>query len=87
MRMNKDGLFKIMQITDMQEIPKVSPDTMALLDAAIEDESRILLYIPVTKSKGTGCRTREREKNLRKLLQKQLTPCLNLLQNVTYLLP
>ena len=31
MRMNKDGLFKIMQITDMQEIPKVSPDTMALL--------------------------------------------------------
>lgn len=38
MRMNKDGLFKIMQITDMQEIPKVSPDTMALLDAAIEDE-------------------------------------------------
>lgn len=30
MRMNKDGLFKIMQITDMQEIPKVSPDTMAL---------------------------------------------------------
>ena len=38
MRMNKDGLFKIMQITDMQEIPKVSPDTMALLEAAIEDE-------------------------------------------------
>ena len=37
MRMNKDGLFKIMQITDMQEIPKVSSDTMALLDAAIED--------------------------------------------------
>ena len=58
MRMNKDGLFKIMQITDMQEIPKVSPDTMALLDAAIEDEKPDLVVYT-----------------------------LNLLQNVTYLLP
>lgn len=45
MRMNKDGLFKIMQITDMQEIPKVSPDTMALLDAAIEDEKPDLVCV------------------------------------------
>lgn len=87
MRMNKDGLFKIMQITDMQEIPKVSPDTMALLDAAIEDEKPDLVCIPATKSKGMECRTRERGKNLRTPLQKQSTPCLNLLQNATYLLP
>lgn len=49
MRMNKDGLFKIMQITDMQEIPKISPDTMALLDAAIEDEKPdLVVYRKIT---------------------------------------
>ena len=38
MRMNKDGLFKIMQdLPICRKLPKVSPDTMALLDAAIED--------------------------------------------------
>lgn len=87
MRMNKDGLFKIMQITDMQEIPKVSPDTMALLDAAIEDEKPDLVVYTGTKSKDMECRTRERGKNLRTPLQKRSTPCLNLLQNATYLLP
>ena len=57
MRMNKDGLFKIMQITDMQEIPKVSPDTMALLDAAIEDEkpdSENVTIIPFSATNGLG---------------------------------
>ncbi len=50
-RMNKDGLFKFMQITDMQEIPKVSPDTMALLDAAIEDEKPDLVRVyPATEN-------------------------------------
>lgn len=87
MRMNKDGLFKIMQITDMQEIPKVSPDTMALLDAAIEDEKPDLVVYTGDQIKGYECRTRERGKNLRTPLQKRSTPCLNLLQNVTYLLP
>ena len=31
MRFNKDGKFKIMQITDMQEIPDISADTLAML--------------------------------------------------------
>lgn len=87
MRMNKDGLFKIMQITDMQEIPKVSPDTMALLDAAIEDEKPDLVVYTGDQIKDMECRTRERGKNLRTPLQKRLTPYLNLLQNATYLLP
>ena len=85
MRMNKDGLFKIMQITDMQEIPKVSPDTMALLDAAIEDEKPDLVVYTGDQIKGYG--VSYKGKNLRTPLQKQSTPCLNLLQNVTYLLP
>ena len=54
MRMNKDGQFKIMQITDMQEIPKVSPDTMALLDAAIEDEKPDLVVYTGDQIKGYG---------------------------------
>lgn len=87
MRMNKDGLFKIMQITDMQEIPKVSPDTMALLDAAIEDEKPDLVVYTGDQIKGYGVSYKERGKNLRTPLQKRSTPCLNLLQNATYLLP
>lgn len=35
MRFNKNGKFKIMQITDIQEILSVSPDTVKLLNAAI----------------------------------------------------
>lgn len=62
MRMNKDGLFKIMQITDMQEIPKVSPDTMALLDAAIEDEKPDLVVYTGDQIKGYGGRTRKGER-------------------------
>ena len=34
MQFKSDGTLKIMQITDMQEIPAISPDTLALLDAA-----------------------------------------------------
>ena len=38
MRFTKNRKFKIMQITDIQEIPAVSPDTSALLEAAVEAE-------------------------------------------------
>ena len=34
MQFKSDGTLKIMQITDMQEIPTNSPDTLALLDEA-----------------------------------------------------
>ena len=39
MRFTKGKKFKIMQITDIQEIPAVSPDTTALLEAAVEAEN------------------------------------------------
>ena len=32
LRFQKDGTFKIMQITDMQEIPAISKDTIALME-------------------------------------------------------
>ena len=38
MKFNKNGKFKIMQITDIQEIYNVSPDTLKLLENAVEKE-------------------------------------------------
>ena len=54
MRFNKDKTFKIMQITDMQEIPAISPDTMKLLDAAVEAEKPDLVVYTGDQIKGYG---------------------------------
>lgn len=54
MRFQKDGTFKIMQITDMQEIPAVSPDTLALLEAAVEAEKPDLVVYTGDQIKGYG---------------------------------
>lgn len=72
MRMNKDGLFKIMQITDMQEIPKVSPDTMALLDAAIEDEKPDLVVYTGDQIKGYGVSYKGKGKELENAVAKTI---------------
>ena len=45
MEFKKDKKFKIMQITDMQEIPAVSPDTTALIEAAVEAEKPDLVVL------------------------------------------
>lgn len=50
----KDGTFKVMQITDMQEIPAVSPDTLALLEAAVEAEKPDLVVYTGDQIKGYG---------------------------------
>ena len=76
MRMNKDGLFKIMQITDMQEIPKVSPDTMALLDAAIEDEKPDLVVYTGDQIKGYGVSYKGKGKELEKAVAKTINTLL-----------
>ena len=54
MKFNKGKKFKIMQITDMQEIPAVSPDTIALLEAAIETEKPDLVVYTGDQIKGYG---------------------------------
>lgn len=54
MRFKKDKVFKIMQITDMQEIPCVSPDTLNLLEAAIEAEKPDLVVYTGDQIKGYG---------------------------------
>lgn len=54
MRFRSDGTFKIMQITDMQEIPAVSPDTLALLEAAVAAEQPDLVVYTGDQIKGYG---------------------------------
>lgn len=54
MRFNSDGKFKIMQITDIQEIPKVSPDTLKLINAALESEKPDLAVFTGDQIKGYG---------------------------------
>ena len=43
MKFNKNGKFKIMQITDIQEIYNVSPDTLKLLENAVEKEKPVIV--------------------------------------------
>lgn len=46
--------FKIMQITDIQEIPKISPDTLNLLNRALDKEKPNLVVLTGDQIKGYG---------------------------------
>mgnify|MGYP000049031701 CR=1 FL=1 len=50
----KNDTFKILQIADTQEGRKVSPDTLALINAAWIERSRTWWYTAVTRSGGVG---------------------------------
>lgn len=65
MRFNSDGKFKIMQITDIQEIPKVSPDTLKLINAALESEKPDLAVLTGDQIKGYGVSYKGRGDELR----------------------
>lgn len=54
MRFNENGKFKIMQITDMQEVCAVSPDTVKLLESAISAENPDLVVYTGDQIKGYG---------------------------------
>lgn len=78
MRFNKNGKFKIMQITDMQEVPNISPDTMVLLEAAVEVEKPDLVVYTGDQLKGYGAGYKtignELEAEVSKVLGKLLEP-------------
>lgn len=78
MQFQKNGTFKIMQITDMQEIPAVSPDTLALLDAALEAENPDLVVYTGDQIKGYGITYKGKGKALesavRQTIEKLLEP-------------
>lgn len=54
MKYNSNGKFKIMQITDIQEIPSISVDTIKLLEASIEAEKPDLVILTGDQLKGYG---------------------------------
>lgn len=77
MKFNKGKKFKIMQITDMQEIPAVSPDTIALLEAAIETEKPDLVVYTGDQIKGYGVPTAARAKNWKMPWRQRSKNCWN----------
>lgn len=78
MKFNSDKKFKIMQITDMQEIPDVSPDTLKLLEAAVETEKPDFVVYTGDQIKGYGITYKgsgsELVNNVSKTIAKLLEP-------------
>lgn len=54
LRFNSNKKFKIMQITDIQEIPNISADTLKLLNAALDSEHPDLVVLTGDQIKGYG---------------------------------
>ena len=52
LRFNSDHKFKIMQIADTQEIPAVSPDTLSLINNALDREKPELVIFTGDQIKG-----------------------------------
>lgn len=76
MQFKSDGTLRIMQITDMQEIPAISPDTLALLDAAVEAEHPDLVIYTGDQIKGYGVTYKGKtKKSWRPLWPRPLPPC------------
>lgn len=64
MKFNSDKKFKIMQITDMQEIPNISIDTLALLENAVASENPDLVVYTGDQIKGYGASYKVKGKSL-----------------------
>ncbi len=80
MRFNKDKTFKIMQITDIQEIPNISPDTLSLLEAAVKEEMPDLVVYTGDQIKGYGVSYKGKGKELERAVGKTIA---RLLEPVT----
>ena len=52
LRFNSDHKFKIMQIADTQEIPAVSPDTLSLINNALDREKPDIVIFTGDQIKG-----------------------------------
>lgn len=80
MRFNKNGKFKIMQITDIQEIPNISSDTLALIERAVEVEKPDLVVLTGDQIKGYSRGFRLKGKSLENVVYKTIE---DLLEPVT----
>ncbi len=71
-----DGSFKVMQIADLQEIPAISPDTLKLMNAALDREKPDLVVFTGDQIKGYGITFRggDRKKKVEDTLHRLLEP-------------
>jgi len=71
-----DGSFKVMQIADLQEIPAISPDTLKLMNAALDREKPDLVVFTGDQIKGYGITFRggDRKKKVEDPLPRLLEP-------------
>lgn len=78
LKFNAQNKFKIMQITDIQEVPNISPDTLALLNAAVEAERPDLVVLTGDQIKGYGItykgKGKELEKHVAATIEKIMRP-------------
>lgn len=75
LRFKKDGTFKIMQITDTQEIPAVNPDTLKLINQALEQEKPDLVVFTGDQIKGYGVTFRgDSEAKVKRTIDRLLEP-------------
>lgn len=84
-KFNDDKKLKIMQITDIQEIPNVSADTLNLLNSALDKEQPDLVILTGDQIKGYGITYKgKRGMSCIGMLLIQLTELCNLLQAETF---
>lgn len=71
----KDGKFKIMQIADVQEDYPVNPDTIKLIDAALEKEKPDLVLFSGDQIQGySACYKTDTYERVKKVISEFITP-------------
>ena len=71
---HQDGTFKIMQIADTQELPSLSPDTLRLLDGALEREKPDLVVFTGDQIQGSDIRFRRKSTLVEQAIDALLSP-------------
>ncbi len=74
LRFNSNHKFKIMQIADTQEIPEVSPDTLSLINAALEREKPDLVIYTGDQIKGYSKKFKKNPKIVEKTIDMLVEP-------------
>ena len=76
MRFNGDGKFTIMQIADTQEIPEVSPDTLRLIEAALDRARPDLVVFTGDQIKGDSFKFKGRDsaERVKKCIESLISP-------------
>ena len=74
LRFNKDGKFKIMQIADALEIPRVSPDTISLIESALDSEKPDLVIFTGDQIKGYSLRYKNHPERVNRVIELLVRP-------------